>query len=178
VNNTIVNDRASGTFINVASGALRAKIINNLFSGPGTLVTGPADTITNISTLAPNFVNRSTFDYHPTTSTPGINKGSDPGSNGAYLLMPLFQYLYNCNGEPRPAQGIIDIGAYEFAGSAIAAPGRFSPAKKASDRISSDGRHGRIIDVLGRTVPETVLSTVQNKLRENIPRKRYYYEKQ
>ncbi len=114
INNTIVNDRASGTFISIASGALRAKVCNNLFVGPGTTINGSADTTTNISTNNPGFLNRTLYDYRLRATAPGINKGSDPGIAANYPLMPKYNYSYDCSGNVRINQGGIDIGAFEF----------------------------------------------------------------
>jgi len=114
VNNTIVNDRGSGTFLSIAGSASRAKVINNLFVGGGTPISGPADTMTNIVTIAPQFKNKADYDYHPTNTTPGINRGSDPGNANGYTLVPQFMYNYNCDGTPRVSSGVIDIGAYEY----------------------------------------------------------------
>ena len=44
VNNTIVNDYSGGTFIYAESGSEPAKIINNIFVGPGTVLSGPGYT--------------------------------------------------------------------------------------------------------------------------------------
>jgi hypothetical protein len=114
VNNTIVNDRSSGTFISIAAGALRAKITNNLFAGSGTLINGPADTATNLLTNDPGFTNRTFFDYRPLASSPGINRGTNPGSAGSFSLVPVYQYVYDCAGTARVSEGTIDIGAFEF----------------------------------------------------------------
>src|SRR6185436_2920192 len=57
VNNTFVNDRGSGTFVELSGGTI-ATLQNNLFVGSGTVVSGGAVTqTTNRTTNAPNFVN-------------------------------------------------------------------------------------------------------------------------
>src|SRR4029077_4122843 len=74
VNNTFVNDQASGTFVEL-SGGTTATLQNNLFVGSGTVVSGGTVTqVTNRPTSTPNFVNRTTLDYRPTTTTPGIDQ--------------------------------------------------------------------------------------------------------
>jgi len=114
VNNTFVNDRGSGTFVEL-SGGTTATLQNNLFVGGGTVVSGGAVTqTTNQTTSTPNFVNRTTFDYRPTATTPGINAGTAPGLGGTFDLTPVFQYVHPTNRQARPVNGVIDIGAYEF----------------------------------------------------------------
>ena len=114
VNNTFVNDRGSGTFVQL-SGNTTATLQNNLFVGSGTVVSnGTVTQVTNRTTSTPNFVNITAFDYRPTASTPGINAGTAPGLGGTFELTPVFQYVHPTNREPRPVNGVIDIGAYEL----------------------------------------------------------------
>jgi len=114
VNNTFVNDKGSGTFVEL-SGGTTATLQNNLFVGSGTVVSGGTVTqVTNRPTSTPNFVDRTTLDYRPTTTTPGIDQGTAPGLGGTFDLTPLFQYVHPTNRETRPTRNAIDIGAYEF----------------------------------------------------------------
>ncbi|MCG3190502.1 MAG: hypothetical protein LKCHEGNO_03235 [Burkholderiaceae bacterium] len=117
VNNTFVNDRAQGgTFVQVsAGGTAMATLRNNLFVGPGTVVSGGTVTqANNLTTNAPNFVSIGTFDYRPTSTTPGIDQGSAPGTAGTFDLVPAYQYVHPSKRELRPVRNAIDIGAYEF----------------------------------------------------------------
>lgn len=114
MNNTIVNDLGSGTFIRVAASAPAAKVGNNLFVGLGTMVNGLADTSKNIVTSVPNLVGQKTFDYRPTAITPGINRGGTYGTEGGFALAPAFQYVYDLGTEPRKSVGTMDIGAFEY----------------------------------------------------------------
>jgi hypothetical protein len=114
VNNTIVNDRHSGTFISISSTSNRPKVYNNFFVGGGTVYNRQMDSAANIVTNAPAFVDPNN-DYHLTSGSPGINKAADPGSVAGFSLTPVFQYVYNCSGEPRAVIGsALDVGAYEF----------------------------------------------------------------
>jgi hypothetical protein len=115
VNNTIMNDRHSGTFISISSTSNRPKVYNNFFVGGGTVCTRQMDSASNIVTNSPAFVDSAHYNYKLTASSPGINKGADPGMVGGFSLMPVFQYVYNCSGEPRTVVGnAIDVGAFEF----------------------------------------------------------------
>jgi hypothetical protein len=120
VNNTIVNDLGRGSFISVSSTANHAKVCNNFFVGGGTMCNRPVDSSGNIVTNTPAFVDRANYDYHLTAASPGIDKGVNPGSAGGFSLTPVFQYVYNCSGEPRTVAGnALDVGALEFSSAGI-----------------------------------------------------------
>lgn len=129
VNNTIVNDRHAGKFVFVNSGATPARLINNLFIGPGTLVDGPNEQTTNLLTIDPGVVDLSSFDYRLSVTSPAIDAGSDPGSANGFELTPLKHYLHPNASEARELTGQIEIGAYEFAGgpTSVSSPGPSAP---------------------------------------------------
>lgn len=158
VNNTLVNDRsAGGTFVSVRAGAA-AKVWNNIFAGPGTLVAGAADTSGNWSGADPGFLDRSASDYRLADHSPSIDRGKDPGSAGGVSLRPSFQYRPEMSSMARPVQGPLDAGAYEAGTDYPAALWRPRPeaAREAFGR-SGPGRRdalGRILaHGLARTVP-------------------------
>ena len=115
VNNTLVNDHHTGTFVFIREGTT-ARLINNLFVGKGTVVRGRAEQITNLQTDEPGLTDRAAFDYRLTPSSPAINAGSNPGSAHNFELKPLYEYLHLLNRQQRSEHGPIDIGAYEFVG--------------------------------------------------------------
>jgi hypothetical protein len=120
VNNTIVNDKSAGSFINVQNGTTLLKIVNTIFAGRGTLISGTVttlDTATNWVSAAVSsigFVNASGYDYQLLPSAKVIGKGSDPGAAGSYTLTPVSEYVHNSTKRNRPMNGTIDIGAYEY----------------------------------------------------------------
>jgi hypothetical protein len=119
VNNTFVNDRTQGsTFVEITGGsAVTATLQNNLFVGNGTVVSGGTATqVSNlqINTAAASFANIGAFDYRPTATTPGIDRGTAPGLGGTFDLTPIHQYVHPTNQEARPTRNALDIGAYEF----------------------------------------------------------------
>jgi outer membrane biosynthesis protein TonB len=116
VNNTFRNDAGSGTFVSVAAGADAATITNNIFSGPGTLTNQATAIKANNFVGDPSFVNAGSYDYHLNSGSPAINKGANPGADGTFSLMPLFQYVHPACAEGRNTVTTIDIGAYEFGG--------------------------------------------------------------
>jgi MYXO-CTERM domain-containing protein len=118
VNNTFVNDKGSGTFVNIqAAVGTPAILTNNVFFGGGT-ITNQASAVqaNNYSGNAPLFVNLAGYDYQPMTGSPLVDAGIDPGSGGGMSLVPTSQYVHPASGEGRTSAGTIDIGAYELGG--------------------------------------------------------------
>jgi len=143
VNNTIVNDKGGGTFITIANTRKPARIVNNLFVGAGTLYSGVVDTAANIRTNTPAFVDKNGYDYRPTSATPGINGGVDPGSANGFGLAPVLQYVDSASTRARAVLGsAIDVGAYEYSPASVMFPRpRPQSAIYAGDaRFSIDGR--------------------------------------
>ena len=70
---------------------------------------------TNLSTANPAFADRAWYDYHLTSQSPGINAGTAPGSANGANLTPVRQYVDPAGREPRPVNGSLDIGAFEYA---------------------------------------------------------------
>jgi hypothetical protein len=126
VNNTVVNDRSSGSDVLVfGSQTMPVNLINNLFAGQGEASTefysgqngAPAIPETNESNLEavnPGFVNATSLDYQLTSGSTAIDAGVNPGSINGISLTPTNEYAAVANTEPRPVEGPLDIGAYEF----------------------------------------------------------------
>jgi hypothetical protein len=114
INNSLVNDRGSGSFLYVEQG-VTAEIQNNIFARNGTVLNGPGNLTTNWVTNDPNFVDIDAFDYRLTVNSTGaIDLGSDPGSAGGYNLTPLWHYMHPISRESRSIINVLDIGAYEY----------------------------------------------------------------
>lgn len=117
INNTFLNDDgAGGTFVFIgATVSTPAVIQNNVFAGTGTVVNQAAAVqTTNYKAANPAFVDRKNYDLHPAPGAPFINAGSQPGNSASGVsLAPAMQYVHVAGGQPRPASGNIDIGAYE-----------------------------------------------------------------
>lgn len=120
VNNTFLNDDSSGgTFVLVgASVATPVLLQNNVFAGIGPL-SNQAGALerSNYRSAAPAFVDRAAYDLRPTSGAPFIDAGSAPGASASGVsLTPTRHYKHLAMSEPRPADGAIDIGAYEASG--------------------------------------------------------------
>lgn len=126
VNNTMVNARNPiGPFVSLQT-RCSTVLINNIFYGANEIVRGGRHRGNNnwvpvghngddslrqsVVGTDPRLVNMGNYDYHLDRSSACIDSGADPGSG----LRPVHQYAHPCNREPRPTQGIIDIGSYEY----------------------------------------------------------------
>src|SRR5262249_38696943 len=84
VNNTFVNERGSGTFVNVGdSAATPAVIRNNVFVGGGTITNQASAVLENNYGGADCLVDAPSFDYGLLDGSPCVEGGIDPGSDGA-----------------------------------------------------------------------------------------------
>jgi hypothetical protein len=148
VNNTVVNDRSSGTDVLVfGSQTTPVNLINNLFAGSGQGGTqvysgqngapaSPATNQTNLSAVNPGFLNAASLNYQLTSGSAAIDAGTSPGSANGFALTPTNEYLAVANTQPRPVEGVLDIGAYEFVPSGNRPPTVATPAKAASSTVT------------------------------------------
>jgi hypothetical protein len=117
VNNTFVNDdTVRGTFVTVRNAATPARLINNLFSGFGTVTTQTnAFLATNYQALSVGFVNRAAYDLRPLASALVVNAGSVPAlATSGVSLAPTASYKHTASATERMTLGSkLDIGAYE-----------------------------------------------------------------
>ena len=117
VNNTLVNDRASGTFVRLAGTPSAAVLTNNLFVGNGTQLSGTATSARNLVGTAAWLVGAARFDYHLTATAGAIDMGADPGptpAGSAAALLPAFEYVHPRALSARTVTRTIDVGAYEY----------------------------------------------------------------
>ena len=115
-NNTFVNDRpGDGIFIAIAAATLTPAIVrNNIFVGSGRITTQTNAVLEgNLITEDKMFANAAAYDYRLRYGSPAIDAGVDPGD-----LMPTHQYVHPSCGEARETRANIDVGAYEYGGSA------------------------------------------------------------
>jgi hypothetical protein len=148
VNNTVVNDRSSGSDVLVfGSQTTPVNLINNLFAGQGeggTVVYSgqngaPATPATNESNLAavnPGFVDAASMNYELTSGSAAIDAGVNPGSINGFSLTPTSQYVAVANTEPRPVVGPLDIGAYEFVPGGNQPPAVTTPATASAASVT------------------------------------------
>ena len=119
VNNTIVNERSSGSFLSIKDGTQEIYAHNNIFAGTGTIIVGTAtkiDTSHNWtgSISSAGFVDSKQYDYRLLKSSPAINTGEAISKTvNQYVLVPINEYRHPWNLTFRIKIGAIDIGAHE-----------------------------------------------------------------
>ncbi len=165
VNNTMVNERPVGNFVNVIAGTNIYKSYNNIFAGAGSFLSGtPATLDTAGNKMYPaissaGFANSAGYDYHLLAASSAINAGTNAGTaSSGFSLTPVSEYVHPANYTLRNITGNIDAGAYEYNSST----GIFSEITEeiriftinnllyvnSSEKISSL----KIFDMNGRTV--------------------------
>lgn len=128
VNNTFVNKKTTGSFIDINTSTQRLVVKNNIFAGAktGGFIIGTAGTVDSSHNLitdsisACGFVAASQGNYHLTASSPARNTGTQlSGTVGGYSLVPDKAYRDTCGFVPRTLQGNIDRGAFEYATAGV-----------------------------------------------------------
>lgn len=115
INNTFVNDRHTGLFVQVDKRVTeRALIVNNIFAGPGrTCSQETALFLANYAGGDPGFKNPGQYDYGLNVLSPCIDAGADLVALGLGAVIPEFEYVHRCQGGKRVIRNDIDIGAHE-----------------------------------------------------------------
>ncbi|HSQ66447.1 MAG TPA: choice-of-anchor Q domain-containing protein [Polyangiaceae bacterium] len=146
VNNTVVNDLGSGTFVNLAAGTI-ALLENDIFRGKGTITSLAGATLTSNwddGKGDPMLAAQASYDYHLLPGSPCVDQGTAPGSGlNNQSLAPDHDYVDVASTETRSVAGAaIDIGAYELGGGGTDA-GTTGDAAGGSDAASgSDAAPG------------------------------------
>lgn len=121
VNNTFVNDHPrGGTFLSLREGT-RARVVNNIFYGPGTpweggTVRASHNWIGTSRNNAPRFHAPPSHDYRLTSASPRtiVDAGTFPGrTESGYDLTPRREYAAVARGRARAQVGPPDLGAFE-----------------------------------------------------------------
>ncbi len=123
VNNTFVNKKTTGSFIDIASGTNKLFLKNNILAGAktGGLILGTATTLDSSNNFINDFisncgfVNANTYNYHLLSNSVSVDAGiAISTSVEGVLLQPDKMYKDTCLFESRPLLNAIDIGAYEY----------------------------------------------------------------
>lgn len=115
VSNTVVNDDPrGGRFFFIRPGADAIRIINNLFSGSGTLGLGDAEVRNNRHVGKADFADLHNFDYRLKRGAAGIGRGSDAGSAYGFVLRPSAEYQHPLQMRARSMSGRLDLGGLEY----------------------------------------------------------------
>ena len=117
VNNTLINNRHTGVFLNVRKvpAGFKCIVSNNIFVGKGPVCTfSGAEKAGNHVGAAPGFVDRSGGDFRLKSGSPCVNKGVAVPDVGEVSLTAIFHYLHPHSKQARPKDARVDVGAYEY----------------------------------------------------------------
>lgn len=116
VNNTFVNERSAGRFLQVAEGAEPAVVVNNVLSGTGdsSYPAGSRFDHNVQEDAAKCLTNAEQFDYRLVAGSKCVDAGTDAGSVGDVALSPTEHYRHPADHTTRRAVGAVDVGAYEL----------------------------------------------------------------
>jgi hypothetical protein len=98
----------------VRAGADAARIVNNVFSGRGDVLSGPGELRNNVIAAKTDFVNPADFDYRLKAGAAAIGRGVDPGRTRGFELLPTAEYVHKTGKRPRGNSGNVDVGALEY----------------------------------------------------------------
>ena len=173
INNTLVNKRSTCLFIDIEDGTFIYVVVNNIFAGSGT-ITSVSPTSMNHNLFETNsddilFVDESNYDYRIKQGSPAIDAGEELSN----YQTPNHQYVHPTNEEPRPTDGTIDLGAYEFNATQSLDNNMFDNLSiypnPTSDFVklhfNKPGEyHLTLIDQNGKMVLKAILSNEENKI--------------
>lgn len=120
-NNTFLTARGAGGFVTLPqSGTDTVRVVNNIFAGLATMLTGNAAVIDTAANLIvrdiadAGFRDRAARDYHLLPSSPAIDAGVDPGSIDGFSLLPAHEYRHPTGSRPRADVPPVDLGAHAY----------------------------------------------------------------
>jgi hypothetical protein len=126
VNNTFVNKKNRGSFIQCQNGTSLLFAKNNIIAGANTagFIVGNISRIDSSNNLhysmisSAGFVDAVQYNYHLSPNSMAINRGIDIQENVLGIsLIPNIEYTYDAKLKVKMIQGQIDIGAFEYQGT-------------------------------------------------------------
>jgi hypothetical protein len=116
INNTLIDDLpVGGRFVAVWAGAKALRLVNNIFSGNGTLLLPPmAQSFNNVFSVATDFMDPVGFDYRLKRGAQAIGAGVDPGTANTVVLRPDAEYAHKSSSRPRDLSAPLDAGAFQY----------------------------------------------------------------
>lgn len=123
INNTIVNNRTAGSFIQVQNNTPLLNLTNNIFAGQGTLLVGTSNKLDSTGNLQNTQINSfdfrdpANYNYGLIRTSMAVDAAKDPGkTSDGYNLTPIYTYSHPMNISVRINDNKLDIGADEFIG--------------------------------------------------------------
>ena len=114
VNNTMVNDRGSGIFVQLSADTESSLLQNNLLVGTGDLDVGKAELRNNLQLADGEFADKMRYDYRLCESSPAVDRGALVESSILPAEFLQFEYLHVADKAARIESRIPDVGAHEF----------------------------------------------------------------
>lgn len=122
INNSFVNDRPGGHFLQIRGKPVTIRVHNNIIVGVDKLGARDDQASNNFVGADPGFVDRAGFDFRLAPGSPAIDAGMLLGTAEGTRLAADWMYVHPASGMPRRPNGRVDLGAYEFADSPAARP--------------------------------------------------------
>lgn len=179
VNNTIVNERPAGVFVQTQSGTSRTVIRNNFLIGAGVVLGGSTNALDsgrNVRSILPTagFADALNYDYRLTEGSPAIAAATTVGPVGEYSLTPTEEYVHLAGKRDilPPLGAVFSAGAYQFAqanevAEQTAASDVFFAAHNGILSINIPGKFTyKIWDIYGRVLAEGE-GTDKSEIRAN-----------
>ena len=136
-NNTFLAGDGRIQFLSANAAGATILACNNIFYGSGQIVgtlgggiagsnnwlqssaTVPATFYASVAGTDPGFVNRTVRDIHLTAASACRNRGLNAllyldGTGAGHSGLPALEYLNHLQNRPRPSDGQLDLGAYEY----------------------------------------------------------------
>ena len=110
INNTIINDKHDGLFLNLEEDN-HLVAINNIFGGKARLPNYNELRVNNYIKINPEFVDRKGYDYRLKKESNAIDKGVDHNLD---TIKVDFEYFHKRKARIRQKDNNIDFGAFEF----------------------------------------------------------------
>ncbi|MBK6832540.1 MAG: T9SS type A sorting domain-containing protein [Flavobacteriales bacterium] len=125
VNNTLVNEKANGSFFQAPTNVF-FKAYGNILAGGGSFMSAwptNTDTLANLRTTSiasVGFADAANYDYDITASSPAHATAYPAGlATSGYPLVALYEYVHTANGTLRCQHATLDMGAFETCTTSI-----------------------------------------------------------
>lgn len=174
INNTLVNEKNTGSFFQTNANVL-LKAYNNILAGGGSFVSAwpfGVDTLGNVLSNAIGsflFTDAVLYDYHLDAASPARSIGYPAGMGGGYALVALEEYVHPVDNALRCQHATLDAGAFEFCSTALCEVGEGTWSlfpNPATDRITLGLSSGivqrvQLSDALGRMLRDVSVNTAR-----------------
>lgn len=113
VNNTLISEVPTGTFVRAFGTPRNVRIVNNIMSGVGVITAPGAEAHHNLVGRGLTFAAPASHDFRVLRDTRVVDGGVDPGTAGDEALIPRFEYLHPLGSRSRARNAALDLGAFE-----------------------------------------------------------------